>query len=322
MTRDPDALGTWLIRRLDDVGAAEAPDPDLVVAYAEGRLSDEEREIVEARLAESDAGRALLETLMDAGAVEVDAPPQPARGRLLKLAVLAAAAILLVAVGIEALGLLEPGGEVTPSSTLVARAFDEARGADAGLFAALRPLDAEELAAPGPGPERGGLTLWEPAFVVTDVGAFRFAPVEGATTYRVRVSNEQGEVVYDVRSLEPVHVVPPDGIRLQPGAVYVWEVETQTQAGSTVKGRKTFTVAGPEVYRPFRAAAEILRERADARIVRLAEAHLAIRYGLWVRARLAAQAYVRNHPGDAAGRALLERIHRQLAMPAPEQPPQ
>ncbi|MDJ0976587.1 MAG: hypothetical protein QNJ98_19175 [Planctomycetota bacterium] len=318
MTRDSDALGTWLIRRLEDVGGETAPDPDLVVAYAEGRLSGEERDIVEARLAESDAGRALLEALMDAGAVEARVPRAPARGRLLKLAVLSAAAILLVAVGIKASGILERKAEVVPSGTLLASAFDAARTADPDLFESLRPLSSDELAAAGPGPERGGMKLWEPAFVVTAPGAFRWEAVEGATTYLLKVSDEQGQEIYTARSLEPVHGWPPDALRVNAGQVYLWEVETRTQEGNTVKGRKTFTVAGPEVYRPYRKGLELLQAKANPRIAKLAEAHLAIRYELWVQARLSAQAHVRNHPGDEAGRVLLERIHRQLGMPKPE----
>lgn len=318
-TRREEALGAWLAAHLD-AGAGEAPDAELVAAYAEGRLSDEERDAVELMLAESDEGRTLLLAVSDdVGALEAVTPARTAaprsRLRLITMAV-AVAAILVLAFNLWGDDLL-PKDKPEASDVLLARAFASV-GEKTAAAIELTPLTASELAAEGPSAERGGIEVWEPAFAISGATtAFRWAPVAGAALYQIEVRDASGDVIYTAESAEPAHLPPPDAMRLTVDAAYRFEVRTRGSDGP-LTGRRGFRTLPIERSREHHQLDKRIAQVAGPRLGVLARAHLAVRYGLWTEGRRLAQTYVRNHPRDPAGQALLARIHRQLGMPEPD----
>lgn len=89
----------------------------------------------------------------------------------------------------------------------------------------------------------------------------RWAAVNGASTYRVEVSDGTGRALIEASTEATVYRMP-DATRLQDGGTYTWEVSTQTADGRRHIGAGDFTVADSAL----RQQAEALRPPTDAPI--------------------------------------------------------
>jgi hypothetical protein len=65
-----------------------------------------------------------------------------------------------------------------------------------------------------------------PVGEVGSVAEFRWAPVASADLYKLTLYDVAGDVVWEVDTRE-THVVPPDSLRLKPGALYLWQVDAR-----------------------------------------------------------------------------------------------
>jgi hypothetical protein len=74
---------------------------------------------------------------------------------------------------------------------------------------------------------------------------FDWEPVAGAERYRFELVDEALDTVAQATALGPAYALP-DELRLEPGAVYTWEVETRLPGAVRVSEWAAFTVASAE----------------------------------------------------------------------------
>lgn len=293
MTRmDDPALAAWLVERYGVEGEqAGLLDEDLVVGYAEDRLSAEERAAVERLLARDPEARALL------GLTE---PPPPAasaaaEARRTWVWPVAVAAAVLVALGAA---LWSPAGpEPLPGDgeeRLLVLA-DRLAAAEPARFGGLR----NDIRAAAPiehgGGDRGGVRIRAPHGLVLDgAPTLRWEAVPGAGPYTLRIAAEDGDPVYETTVAAGTQHALPTG--LAPGA-YVFEVRTQTPFGPA-SGSSTFRRADDRAraaYEQAIAAIDAVAPPEDRLLLRTY--HLATR-GWFAAAREALAAHRRRYPED------------------------
>lgn len=90
---------------------------------------------------------------------------------------------------------------------------------------------------------------------------FRWVPVDGASTYRIEVTDGAGRALLEERTDAPAYR-PPEAMRLQNGMTYTWQVSTRTADGRRYIGAADFTVADSAL----RQQVDALRPPADASI--------------------------------------------------------
>jgi len=61
---------------------------------------------------------------------------------------------------------------------------------------------------------------------VRAVEEFRWVAVIAADLYRVTLYDDAGEVIWKVDTRQ-THIAPPDTVRLEPGALYLWQVDAR-----------------------------------------------------------------------------------------------
>jgi hypothetical protein len=177
-------------------------------------------------------------------------------------------------------------------------AADRAPGALRGF----RPLDRGELAGRPLDAERGGTRVAAPRGAVLDPRPeIAWAPVAGATSYRVTVRDAEGALRLDVPASSPLLRWPDDVPALDAGR-YVVRVRASSPAGETT-GSHAFRVSSEAERAAFDAGLAAIRASAPADLRGLLGAHLAARADLWAEAdRLLQEA---RHDG-APGRAVAE----------------
>jgi hypothetical protein len=85
----------------------------------------------------------------------------------------------------------------------------------------------ESLQHREPVPETAAVpTVEAPIGEVRTVNEFRWAPVASADLYKLTLYNLAGDVVWEVDTRE-THVALPDAPRLEPGALYLWQVNAR-----------------------------------------------------------------------------------------------
>ena len=110
---------------------------------------------------------------------------------------------------------------------------------------ALPPLVALETKAPtalgGVRLRSNGMTDLSPSHgtVLASRAGLRFAPVQGAATYRVEIEDDTGRVIFGRETSATEVPVPPD--ILTAGARYYWTVRTVDRTGSQMRGGADFS---------------------------------------------------------------------------------
>ncbi len=153
------------------------------------------------------------------------------------------------------------------------------------------------------------------ATVLPDEADLRFAPVPGATSYRVEVENEGGVVVFQAEVGAPSARVSP-GV-LQPGTRYLWMVRTLRSSGSPARGEAEFSTLAIGVVERRAAVRQALAQTDSASALALL-AEIDRELGLFREARDSFRDALARAPGDDALRNALERVEATLAEPAGE----
>jgi hypothetical protein len=148
-----------------------------------------------------------------------------------------------------------------------------------------------------------------------DETRLRFAPVPGATNYRVEIEDESGVVVFQAEVESPAVRVSP-GV-LKPAARYFWMVRTLRGSGSPSRGEAEFATLRAEVIES-RARLRAALEKSDeaASLALLAEVDREL--GLLAEAHDGFRAALDRTPDDAALSNALRQLEAALAEPRSE----
>ena len=85
-----------------------------------------------------------------------------------------------------------------------------------------------------------------PSGEVRTVEEFRWAEVIAADLYRVTLYAAAGEVIWQVDTRE-THIAPPDMVGLEPGALYLWQVDARVGWDRWVSSELVrFSISDPE----------------------------------------------------------------------------
>jgi len=142
-----------------------------------------------------------------------------------------------------------------------------------------------------------------------DSTVLRFAPIEGASRYRVELEDETGKTVFDAET--PLSVVTvPVGI-LRPGSRYYWKVRTIERSGPSVRGESEFATLGEEDIHRRAAVSVALERKGDVESLALM-AEIDHRLGLLMEAREGFRAALAKAPEDAALQKALADLDAQL----------
>jgi hypothetical protein len=285
---DP-ALAAWLIDRFGVHGeGAGLLDEDLVVGYAEGRLSEEERAAVEGLLARDPEARDVL-GLARAGARD------RTQGRRRWALPLAAAAVLLVAFG-AALWLDRAPEDALPADgaarllVLADRLTASHPRAFEGLRARIEASDPVEL----PPLERGGVRVLAPrGEVLGGSPLLRWEPVPGATGYAVRIAPADGQPVFESKSVEAQLRLPT----ALPAGAYVLEVTARTAFG-TATGSSPFRRGGEAARREHARAVAAIEAAAPPEDRALLVVYYAVARERFAEAAAALGRHRSAHPDD------------------------
>jgi hypothetical protein len=299
----------------------DRPDPtldaDLLVAYAEGRLDDARRAVVEARLAHDDEARRLVALLAREGEHAAAEPSlsrsAPGRARARRAVAWAAAAVLLVGAGAAAVTWLLPDRPADTGAWLVATAGALAKEAPED-FAGFTPYTLGELAGGADAPLRGGLVVTRPrGLLAGDRPEVTWVPVAGAEAYEVTLTADDGRVLWSRRATDARLPYPADAPALPRGRQVVVEVAGAAALGR-VEGRVVATVATAEDEARHRQRVDRLRAAAGDARADLLVAHHALRAGRLLDAERAARAYAARAPDDPLGQATLAHVERRLGL--------
>ena len=133
----------------------------------------------------------------------------------------------------------------------------------------------------------------------------RFAPVQGAATYRVEVENEKGRIIFAVETRGTEVLLAAE--LLEAGAFYYWTVRTVDRAGAQARGSAEFTTLTSDEEK----TREDLKRRLDAEgsvssIALLATIDLHL--GLYQEALDGFRAALVQSPDDESLKAALRRL--------------
>ncbi len=270
-------------------------DPNLVAAYVDGALSQDEHDHVGRRLAADPEAMLIVRDLRGAR-----------RRQRMTWTLVAAAAVVLVALAIR----LGVGGEAGPGLDFDARLTLASAGlktAEPERFAEFAILTDEELAVTSSIP-RGGTTTWlGPVGLLLDAPtAFQWRLPEGAHAVRLTVAGE-GTRWEEVVESDRVGAPP-----LPPGRYVVTLRPLGALAGQPL--RRTFEVASPDVRAHHREATSSILANAPPDLAGILVAHYALRNHLYAEAR---DALTHLLPGDPDGTAATTALHTFLDARAP-----
>jgi len=153
-----------------------------------------------------------------------------------------------------------------------------------------------------------GLYPRDDASVLPNEALLSFAPLPGATRYKIQVEDETGNAVFDAEVAGSSVVVSPGVLR--PGARYHWTVRS-LGVSDPARGEADFVVLAAESLTAREELRRSLREPADAESLALL-AEVDCRLGLLAEARRGFEAARAKAPDDKALAAALERIDRQM----------
>lgn len=138
---------------------------------------------------------------------------------------------------------------------------------------------------------------------------FRWSPVPGAEEYQVRIAyppdRGDGKVVWEASVGTDTQAQAPPGA-LQPGQVYLWQVETSVDGRSRVSPEAGFWVLDAESSRKVAA----VEQRYGRSALALASVYEA--YGLYEESLLQVERLVKMNPTGQHARAMLDRLRHKL----------
>jgi len=144
---------------------------------------------------------------------------------------------------------------------------------------------------------------------IPDNTSLHFAPVEGASRYRVELEDETGKTILDVQT-ELTTLAVPHGI-LRPGSAYYWKVRTVERVGPSVHGESEFaTLSQEDMQRRAALQAALLQQGDASSLATLADVDR--RLGLWAEAREGFLAALAKAPNDAAIAKALSEVNARL----------
>ena len=198
--------------------ASPSVDPDLLAGYVEGRLDDDERAAVEARLVHDEEARALVGELR--AALGTEAPvPVPATPGWVPLAI---AACALLAIGALVFAMTrEDLGPLDPYARLLATA-DRLATADPVQFGSLRATIEDASLIGEAEAMRGGLRIFAPQGALLEGRPqLQWAEVPGSKGYEVRVATVTGAEVLTFLSETATASWPDEAEPLAGGQQYL-----------------------------------------------------------------------------------------------------
>jgi hypothetical protein len=143
-----------------------------------------------------------------------------------------------------------------------------------------------------------------------DSTVLSFAPIDGASRYRVELEDASGKTVFDAETpLSGVRV--PAGI-LRPESRYYWKVRTIERSGPSVRGESEFVTLGEEDILRRAAVRAVLEKRSDIESLALM-AEIDRRLELLMEAREGFQTALAKAPDDAALQKALAEIEALLS---------
>jgi len=150
----------------------------------------------------------------------------------------------------------------------------------------------------------------EDSLTLPDSTVLRFAPIEGASRYRVELEDESGKTVFDAET-QLLAVAVPAGI-LRSGSHYYWKVRTIERTGPSVHGESEFGTLGEEDIHRRTAVRAALEKSGDVESLALM-AEIDRRLELLVEAREGFQAALAKAPENPALQKALAEVNAQLA---------
>lgn len=254
-------------------------DDETLAAWAEGALSDAERDAVEARLAQWSEGRTWMSAVQasrDLDEPAVAARTAPAPSRRAAWLPLAAAAMLVAAFGVA----LAMGGFDRPAEPTLAQTVASLRADHPDLFGDFTLLDETFLSARRE-TERGGLVANKPHHTISATRPrFTWSQRDGIEQFDVTLYDAEGRTIW-TRQVEQAELdYPDDEQQLTPGTSYVWEVAGDAGLGALTSRRKFDTWTAPMRERFGDALNTVRRSGAPDTQQNLVLAHFAIRLGL------------------------------------------
>ncbi len=274
--RDMDALFDRLEREAGGGAPGGCLDNDTIAGWVEGRLPEDELVAARAHALACPACRELVGATAELEAQATATRPKRTGRRL------AIAAAVLVAVG-GAVWFLSSPNRATDES--LQRAAERLAEASPELFTDFRPLYATERDERRPFVERGGLRVREPKGTILDPApAFAWAPVAGATVYRVRVRDQEGRVVFETEASAPRLAYPRALVDPLPqGARFVVAVEAEAPSGA-VRGSEAFRTLEPAAVERYRRGLDVIRRTVTEPERSVMSTHWALRNGLFAEA--------------------------------------
>ena len=284
------------------VGRIPCPDRNLLAGWAEGRLLEEEREIVEGHMADCAGCRAAA-----VGAY----PPAPSSPRipLRRLVPAAAAAILLLAVGIL---WPRPRPPVPGLERRLAVAAADLARRDPERLDGFLPIPPDELRRRSD-PVRGtGLRAATPVGRLLD-GRPEFRWFGGAAGEPANVALELpgGTVAWTAEARGDRLPFPASAAPLVPGKTYTWSVTRRGPLGPE-EDRRAFSVLEESERGSFSTALASIDGAAPPDLASLLKAHLALRRDLPAEAERFARGAVAALPDEPLARwTLFQAVERQ-----------
>ena len=148
------------------------------------------------------------------------------------------------------------------------------------------------------------------SLTLPDNTMLRYAPIEGASRYRIELEDESGKTVFDAET-QLLAVAVPAGI-LHPGSHYYWKVRTIGRMGPSVRGESDFATLGEEDIQRRSAVRAVLEKEGDVQSLALM-AEIDRRLELLVEARDGFQAALAKAPEDTELQKALAEVDAQLS---------
>jgi len=302
---------------MDRRGKETCPDENLLVAFAERRLLEAEREAVEAHLVRCEACLEMVSQIARSDLNEEKVAVHAQR-RFRPFLLVAAALLIVVGIGLVAKTLwnsrpLAPSDAERLEAMLQTTARDLAR-ARPDRFSGFAPLTREERLRPEPAVVRSdGIVLIRPVKNILETrptfgweSPGDVEPVEIAL-YRIEGASRIALEPLVVSGRES-HVSYPSARPELESGKYQWGMHLEGPFGRKTSSPRSFIIVPVAERKAYLAAAGDVEEKAPERIRFLLKAHLAIRRGLFAEAEKAVRRHLRTYPDDRPARETLYHV--------------
>jgi len=158
------------------------------------------------------------------------------------------------------------------------------------------------------GPQIRDMYPFSGASSLADSTSLHFSEIDGVSSYRIEIVDDQSTPVFDIETKTNSVTVPPG--RLQPGTHYRWRVRGTVAAGTSPSGEAVFeTLSAEDVAR--RAALHSVLRTGDATSLTLL-AEIDIASGLYAEALNTLKSAAAVRPNDPVIRNELARLEELL----------